>query len=244
MGEEHNHRRPADRNPVEHARMTDSEHAALEAFAAADLNLAEDRPETFFDEAAVLKGNAMGIIHSGDGSSNAEKVQRLLMLVPALLTVVDEARDTISRLRDIEDRLKPSAGRSFRVLESGPNNAGQEGSNRNAAVSPHEEPPTRNREQNLYIRAAVSDIERTIVSGVPGCEGPDPSCSVAWSVTAVDDSVSVVSWRDPGDGSSPAAAPGDWHFRLSAVKTWLETATPLVEMPRHADLRNSLGNSP
>ena len=45
----------------------------------------------------------MGIIYDGDGSTDTERVGRLLALIPALLTVVDEARDTISRLRDIAD---------------------------------------------------------------------------------------------------------------------------------------------
>jgi hypothetical protein len=60
-----------------------------------------DSPERIFERAAVLKENAMGIIYNGDGSSDTERVGRLLALIPALLTVVDEARDTISRLRDL-----------------------------------------------------------------------------------------------------------------------------------------------
>lgn len=82
---------------------TQSELEVLESFATSDLALIGEDPDTFFHEAAVLKGNALGIIYEGDGSTNAEKVQRLLMLIPALLTVVDEARDTISRLRGAED---------------------------------------------------------------------------------------------------------------------------------------------
>ena len=62
------------------------------------------RPDTsdeIFDRAAVLRNNAMGIIYDGDGSSDDERIGRLLALVPALLTVVDEARDTIGRLREL-----------------------------------------------------------------------------------------------------------------------------------------------
>jgi hypothetical protein len=60
-----------------------------------------DTPEQIFERAAVLRDNAMGIIYDGDGSSDTERVGRLLALIPALLTVVDEARDTIGRLRDL-----------------------------------------------------------------------------------------------------------------------------------------------
>ena len=60
-----------------------------------------DTPDQLFDRAAVLRDNAMGIIYDGDGSSDTERVGRLLALIPALLTVVDEARDTIGRLRDL-----------------------------------------------------------------------------------------------------------------------------------------------
>ena len=60
-----------------------------------------DTPEQIFQRAAVLRDNAMGIIYDGDGSSDTERVGRLLALIPALLTVVDEARDTIGRLRDL-----------------------------------------------------------------------------------------------------------------------------------------------
>ena len=58
-------------------------------------------PDQFFERAAALRDNAMGIIYDGDGSTDTERVGRLLALIPALLTVVDEARDTIARLRDI-----------------------------------------------------------------------------------------------------------------------------------------------
>jgi hypothetical protein len=60
-----------------------------------------------FDRAAVLRDNAMGIIYDGDGSTDAERVGRLLALIPALLTVVDEARDTIGRLRELSGEQDP-----------------------------------------------------------------------------------------------------------------------------------------
>lgn len=56
--------------------------------------------DELFERAAVLRDNAMGIIYDGDGSTEQERVGRLVALVPALLTVVDEARDTIERLRE------------------------------------------------------------------------------------------------------------------------------------------------
>ena len=60
-----------------------------------------------FDRAAVLRDNAMGIIYNGDGSSDDERIGRLLALVPALLTVVEEARDTIGRLRELSGEADP-----------------------------------------------------------------------------------------------------------------------------------------
>lgn len=57
--------------------------------------------DDLFDRAAVLRDNAMGIIYDGDGSTEQERVGRLIALVPALLHVVDEARDTIERLREV-----------------------------------------------------------------------------------------------------------------------------------------------
>lgn len=94
---------------------------ALEAFATSKLALTDEHPDSFFHEAAVLKGNALGIIYDGDGSTDAEKVQRLLMLIPALLTVVDEARDTISRLRELEDDGKrPTISSTLRIENHGP----------------------------------------------------------------------------------------------------------------------------
>lgn len=73
------------------------------------------RPDTsqeLFDRAAVLRNNAMGIIYDGDGSSDQERVARLLALVPALLTVVDEARDTIGRLRELAREQDPDKATS------------------------------------------------------------------------------------------------------------------------------------
>lgn len=66
-----------------------------------------DTSEELFDRAAVLRNNAMGIIYAGDGSSDEERIGRLLALLPALLTVVDEARDTIGRLRDLAGESDP-----------------------------------------------------------------------------------------------------------------------------------------
>ncbi len=64
--------------------------------------------EELFDRAAVLRGNAMGIIYDGDGASDQERIGRLLALLPALLTVVDEARDTIGRLRELAGEDDPA----------------------------------------------------------------------------------------------------------------------------------------
>lgn len=66
-----------------------------------------DSSDDVFDRAAVLRDNAMGIIYDGDGSSDEERIGRLLALVPALLTVVDEARDTIGRLRELSGEADP-----------------------------------------------------------------------------------------------------------------------------------------
>lgn len=71
-----------------------------------------DTSEKLFDRAAVLRNNAMGIIYDGDGSSDQERVARLLALVPALLTVVDEARDTIGRLRELAGEPDPAKAES------------------------------------------------------------------------------------------------------------------------------------
>ena len=71
------------------------------ALASTEITRIADTPDQIFQRAAALRDNAMGIIYDGDGSSDTERVGRLLALIPALLTVVDEARDTISRLRDI-----------------------------------------------------------------------------------------------------------------------------------------------
>lgn len=66
-----------------------------------------DSSEELFDRAAVLRDNAMGIIYDGDGSSDEERIGRLLALLPALLTVVDEARETIGRLRELAGEQDP-----------------------------------------------------------------------------------------------------------------------------------------
>lgn len=63
--------------------------------------------DELFDRAEVLRDNAMGIIYDGDGSSDEERIGRLLALVPALLTVVEEARDTIGRLRELAGEADP-----------------------------------------------------------------------------------------------------------------------------------------
>lgn len=209
--------RAHDRETARTERLAASEHAALEAFAAGDLSLAEEHPESFFDEAAVLKGNAMGIIHAGDGSSNAEKVQRLLMLVPALLTVVDEARDTISRLRDLEDRLKPGPGGSIRVSES----AGDR-----AVIGTASQVGTQQHEQRIYIRAAAREVEEAIAVGVPGSSAQSVPQDVTWRVIPVG-ALSVVVWRDSNPEPASKSQAFDWNYHLSAIKTWLETGTPL-----------------
>lgn len=67
---------------------------------AASASLASRDDAELFERAAVLRDNAMGIIYDGDGSTEHERIGRLIALVPALLTVVDEARDTIERLRE------------------------------------------------------------------------------------------------------------------------------------------------
>ncbi len=78
----------------------------IELLASAALVRSESSEEVF-DRAAVLRDNAMGIIYDGDGSSDEERIGRLLALVPALLTVVDEARDTIGRLRELVGEADP-----------------------------------------------------------------------------------------------------------------------------------------
>lgn len=64
--------------------------------------------DELFDRAEALRDNAMGIIYDGDGSSDEERIGRLLALVPALLTVVDEARETIGRLRELAGEADPA----------------------------------------------------------------------------------------------------------------------------------------
>jgi PII-like signaling protein len=62
------------------------------------------RPAGAIAGADVLEGNAMGIAY-GDGTAE-EKLGRLVALVPMALEVVDEARDTIARLREENERLR------------------------------------------------------------------------------------------------------------------------------------------
>ena len=78
----------------------------IELLASAAL-VSQGSSDELFDRAAVLRDNAMGIIYDGDGSSDEERIGRLLALLPALLTVVDEARDTIGRLRDLAGEADP-----------------------------------------------------------------------------------------------------------------------------------------
>jgi hypothetical protein len=73
----------------------------IQALASTEIARIDSTPEQIFQRAAVLRNNAMGIIYDGDGSTDTERVGRLLALIPALLTVVDEARDTIARLREV-----------------------------------------------------------------------------------------------------------------------------------------------
>ena len=73
----------------------------IQALASTEISRIASTPDEVFERAAALRDNAMGIIYDGDGSTDTERVGRLLALIPALLTVVDEARDTIARLRDL-----------------------------------------------------------------------------------------------------------------------------------------------
>lgn len=61
------------------------------------------RPD-FNDSAAVLKGNTFAIL-SSQGSIE-DQIGRLLALIPMSLTIVEEARDTIARLRDENEALR------------------------------------------------------------------------------------------------------------------------------------------
>ena len=56
---------------------------------------------------AVLKGNTFGILES-DGTDE-EKIGRLLALIPMYMEIEYEARATISRLRDENERLKSAS---------------------------------------------------------------------------------------------------------------------------------------
>jgi PII-like signaling protein len=62
------------------------------------------RPSGAIAGADVLEGNAMGIAY-GDGTAE-EKLGRLVALVPMALEVVDEARDTIARMREENERMR------------------------------------------------------------------------------------------------------------------------------------------
>ncbi len=56
-------------------------------------------PEDYLGgEVEALRGNTFGILES-DGTVD-DKIKRLLSLLPVALQVVEEARDTISRLRE------------------------------------------------------------------------------------------------------------------------------------------------
>src|SRR5690606_41584739 len=67
-----------------------------------------DAADALFERPAVQRDNAVGIIYAGDGSTEQERIGRLIALVPALLTVVDEARDTIEWLRDAAGEKDPA----------------------------------------------------------------------------------------------------------------------------------------
>jgi len=57
----------------------------------------------FTDSAAVLKDNTFAIL--SDQGTIEDKIGRLLALIPMSFTIVEEARDTIARLRDQVERL-------------------------------------------------------------------------------------------------------------------------------------------
>lgn len=102
---------PADESPAASAARPDDTLANLgreiELLAASASLARRDDADELFDRAAVLRDNAMGIIYDGDGSTEQERIGRLIALVPALLTVVDEARDTIERLREAAAEKDP-----------------------------------------------------------------------------------------------------------------------------------------
>lgn len=62
-----------------------------------------------FQSAEVLRGNTFGILESQ--GTIEDKIGRLAALVPMALEVVDEARDTIARLREENERLHKELGR-------------------------------------------------------------------------------------------------------------------------------------
>ncbi|MBX3094131.1 MAG: hypothetical protein KF680_06270 [Cryobacterium sp.] len=107
---------PAEGSPAEGAETPDDalanlgreiELLAASASLARRDGAARSSADELFDRAAVLRDNAMGIIYDGDGSTEQERIGRLIALVPALLTVVDEARDTIERLREAAAEKDP-----------------------------------------------------------------------------------------------------------------------------------------
>lgn len=95
---------PEDRQPDETLANLGRE---IELLAASASLARRGDADELFERAAVLRENAMGIIYDGDGSTEQERIGRLIALVPALLTVVDEARDTIERLRDAAAEKDP-----------------------------------------------------------------------------------------------------------------------------------------
>lgn len=56
------------------------------------------------DRADILRGNVFGIVASADDVQT--KIARMLSLVPMALEVMDEARDTIQRLNEENERLR------------------------------------------------------------------------------------------------------------------------------------------
>ncbi len=61
-------------------------------------------PISYEQEIEVLKGNTFGILES-EGTTE-EKIKRLLNLLPMAFEIVDEARSTIERLREENERLR------------------------------------------------------------------------------------------------------------------------------------------
>lgn len=61
------------------------------------------RPD-FMDSAKVLENNAFAIYFTAD--TVEDKITRLLALIPLSIEIVEEARATIARLREENERLK------------------------------------------------------------------------------------------------------------------------------------------